>query len=192
MLIWWLIFGSFQGVNARWFYLYLYSVAHRTIFLSFLDYVLHMSSLLRLIRFYIPGILNVSLWRITLLKLKLYPGSLCHVMAIPILLCSDSKSYIKKKSWCYLMRMLISHKCQSTIRPSIYFSLIVKSCLNLLLEPTSTIKQWGWSFLLKETTRALDGAQSHDRPITSQHAYNCTRPLLAQNAENYLPPPSCD
>jgi len=34
------------------------------------------------------------------------------------------------------------HKCQSAIMPSIYFGVIVKSRLNLFLEPTST-KQWG-------------------------------------------------
>jgi len=36
----------------------------------------------------------------------------------------------------------------------IYFSLIVKSRLNLFLEPTST-EQWGKTFILKETNGSL-------------------------------------
>ena len=50
---------------------------------------------------------------------------------------------------------------------SIYFSSIVKSRSNPFLEPTST-KQEGYSFLLKETTGAFDGARTHDLPITSE------------------------
>ena len=41
-------------------------------------------------------------------------------------------------SWRYLTRGLIWHLSQYSIRPSIYFSLIVKSRLNPFLEPTST------------------------------------------------------
>ena len=40
--------------------------------------------------------------------------------------------------WRYLTRGLIWHLSQSSIRPSIYFSLIVKSRSNPLQEPTST------------------------------------------------------
>ena len=69
--------------------------------------------------------------------------------------------------WQFLTRGLIWHLSQSSVRPSIYFSLIVKSCSNLFLEPTSTM-QLGYSFLLKETTGAFDGARTHDPHITSQ------------------------
>ena len=40
--------------------------------------------------------------------------------------------------WRYLARGFIWHLSQSSIRPSIQFSLIVKSCSNPFLEPTST------------------------------------------------------
>ena len=62
--------------------------------------------------------------------------------------------------WRYLTRGLIWHLSQSSTRPSIYFSLIVKLCSNPFLEPTS--------FLLKETMGAFDGAQTHDLHIMSQ------------------------
>ena len=58
----------------------------------------------------------------------------------------------------------------------IYFSSIVKQaffCLcksrsNPFLEPTST-KQLEYSFLLKETTRAFDGARTHDWQVSTDH-----------------------
>ena len=58
---------------------------------------------------------------------------------------------------------------------------LCKSSLNPFLEPTST-KQWGLSFLLKETTRAFDGAPTHDWPITSQTRYllRHARPLFSK------------
>ena len=43
----------------------------------------------------------------------------------------------------YLQLSLFWNLSQSSIRPSIYFSLIVKSHLNLFLEPTSA-KQYKW------------------------------------------------
>mgnify|MGYP000037093712 CR=1 FL=1 len=47
-----------------------------------------------------------------------------------------------------------------------YCSSIVISRTNVFLEPTST-KQYGSSFLLKETPGAFDGARTHDLHITS-------------------------
>ena len=38
----------------------------------------------------------------------------------------------------YLMRELICYSRSSFLRPSIYFSFVVKSCLNLFLDPAST------------------------------------------------------
>jgi len=65
----------------------------------------------------------------------------------------------------YLMRWLIWHFSQSSIRTSIYFSLIVKSrFLFLFLEPTTT-KQKGYN---KGTTVTFDGAQTHGQHIMSQ------------------------
>jgi len=56
--------------------------------------------------------------------------------------------------WQYLMRRLFLHLNQSSIRPSISFSLIVKSLLNPFLEPTST-KQWGVKFLAQGNNMSL-------------------------------------
>ena len=47
---------------------------------------------------------------------------------------------------------------QSSIRPSIYFSSIVKSRSNPFLKSTST-KPYGYRFLLKEATGAVDEAR---------------------------------
>ena len=53
------------------------------------------------------------------------------------------------------------NKCQFSIRPSLYFSSIVKSLSNLFLEPSRT-KQRGYLFLFNETTGAFDGEQTHN------------------------------
>jgi len=55
----------------------------------------------------------------------------------------------------------MKNKCQSSIRPSIYFSLIVKS-------PIHGINQFvpmRGNFLLKDTTGALDDVQTHNSPV---------------------------
>ena len=68
---------------------------------------------------------------------------------------------------------LIWHLSQSSIRPSLYFSSIVKSRSNPFLESTS-IKQW--SFLLKEITGSFDGVRTYECQITSQTRYPLRRP----------------
>ena len=64
-------------------------------------------------------------------------------------------------------RYIIFWHDQSSIRPSIYFSSIVKQSSNPFQEPTST-EQHVKGFLLKETTGAFDGAGTQDLHITSQ------------------------
>ena len=76
--------------------------------------------------------------------------------------------------WRYLTRGLIWHLCQSSIRPSIYFSSIVKSRSNPFLEPSST-KQQGKSFLLKETTGAFAWG-SNPRPPHYESVVQPTAP----------------
>ena len=73
----------------------------------------------------------------------------------------------------YLTWDLIWHLSQSSIRPSVYFSSIVKSRSNPFLESTS-IKQW--SFLLKEITGSFDGVRTYECQITSQTRYPLRRP----------------
>ena len=60
--------------------------------------------------------------------------------------------------------MIFNERACLTFTSIIYFSLIVKSCLNPFLEQTSP-KQWGKSFLLKETTVAFDGVRTHIWPM---------------------------
>jgi len=55
---------------------------------------------------------------------------------------------------------------------------VCKSCLNLFLEPVSTIKQWEWSFLLKKTMGDFDGAQTHYWLITIRCTAHCVKPHL--------------
>ena len=87
--------------------------------------------------------------------------------------------------WQYLTQGHIWHLSQSSIGPSIYFSLIVKSHLDLFLEPTCT-KQYGQIFLLKETTEAFDGDQTNDRHIMSQtHNPLCHLPCILTTWHGY-------
>ena len=65
---------------------------------------------------------------------------------------------------------LISHLSQSSISPSIPFSLIGKSRSNTFLELTNT-KQWGLSVMLKKTMEAFDGVQTYNWQINRQMRY---------------------
>ena len=58
-----------------------------------------------------------------------------------------------------------------------------KSCSNPFLEPTSTV-QWGYCFLLKETTGAIDGFQTHTWQASTDYVSNAltTAPLIYQFA----------
>ena len=74
--------------------------------------------------------------------------------------------------WRYLTRELIWHNCQSSMRPSIYFSLIVKSISNPFLEPTSTkairvkfIPQGNNGRLWWDSNSWLSDHESHTLPI---------------------------
>ena len=59
----------------------------------------------------------------------------------------------------YLTRRLICYLSQSSVKPSIHFSLFVKSLSNPFLKPKG-IQQSGYSFLLKYTARPLIGFES--------------------------------
>ena len=69
--------------------------------------------------------------------------------------------------WRYLTRGLIWHLSQSSIRPSIYFSLIVKSHSKSI---SRTNQYWAIrvKFLVKENNWAFEGARSPDQHIMSQ------------------------
>ena len=100
----------------------------------------------------------------------IYRRGICYQPKIFLWFCPTfqcQRLYHNIYFWRYLTRRLIWHLSQSSIRPSIYISSIVKSRSNLFLEPTST-KQQGLSFLLKETTGAFDGSWTHDLHITNQ------------------------
>ena len=80
--------------------------------------------------------------------------------------------------WRYLTRRLIWHLSQSSIRPSIYFSSIVKSLSNPFLEPTSTKQQVScarkqhWScFVLDQIWMVFIAHQSYYRVVLIADLY---------------------